>query len=940
MFEHKPGDKLLFGAFELRPAERLLLHQDVPVTLGSRAMDILLCLIERSGGVMTQDELLDRVWRGVSVEPVALRVHVSALRKALREAEPLGHYISSVAGRGYCFVAPIVREAFVVTAAGHDRPALPPALDRMIGRETAVDELTRTIVNERFVAVVGPGGIGKTTAAVALAHRLSGEFAGDVVFVDLSREQRDANVASAVAAAFQLSGVRGEADVASRLGGRRLLLILDSCEHVIASAAALAECVFEGSAQVSILATSREPLNARGEYVYRLAALEVPPPSQAPSFEEVYAFPAARLFVERVLAGGGQIQHRPADALLIAGICRKLDGIPLAIELAAGRVDAFGLATTLALLDSRLRLSWAGRRTAAPRHVTLSAALDWSYDLLCADEARLLRSLSAFAGAFTLGAAEAVVGGDIEGSAVALLSGLVSKSLVNTVPSGSELCYRLLDTTRVYGAARFAEAEERRRVAVRHGAWALNALRALLDAKEQAGSTGQYAAVIAALAEARGALAWALLERNDLNLGVRLAAAAVLAMLKTSQFTECRRCAEIGLAALSSDQLGGRVEMELQIGLGLSRMLGGDNTPDTDAALGRSLELADRFNELGHMIPILSGLQLYHHRGGDARLAMAFAERAERVAMTLGDPASLAVAQDMLAVSHHLNGAHERAAEYAAAVLRAPPPVRRFDRLAFGLEHRNRALALIARVHWLNGRYQQAVAMARRAVDVAEELEHPASKALVIAAVLPIFLWIGDRDTISDYVERLSAVAEQRDIGPHRHIAEAFRGADLIQRGDSKSGIEVMRRSLYRLEESGNRQMPILLGPDFIHGLIEAGDPRAAQTEVDRMFRLIEVTGCNYNIPEFLRVSGEIARRFDERSHAKPGALFLRALATARHQNALAWALRTSIALLELRYEEGRPASAKRLVSGLLSRFSDRTETPDRAKAVRLLHKR
>ena len=939
--EHRSGDRFLFGPFELRPVERLLLHQGVPVALGSRAMDILLCLLEREGDVVSADELFRRVWRGVNVEPSTLRVQVSALRKTLGEADPLGRYVSNVAGHGYCFVAPIQREpvgaATPATANDHDRQALPPPLERMIGRETVVDEFERAIAAGRFVSVVGPGGIGKTTVALALAHRLSGEFAGDVAFVDLATEQRDVNVANAVAAALQLSGVRGDADVASRLRTRRLLLILDSCEHVIARAAALAECVCGSAPQVRILATSREPLNARGEHVHRLAALEAPPPSQELSFEDVCGYPAARLFVERVAAGGGRVEGRPADALLIADICRKLDGIPLAIELAAGRVDAFGLATTLALLDSRLQLSWPGRRTALPRHVTLSAALDWSYDLLSPDEARLLRSLSPFVGGFTLQAAEAVADGDAHALAAANRPGLVSKSLVNTSPQGAELRYRLLDTTRVYAAARLSEAEERPRVAARHAAFSLETLRRLLDAHEQADSTGQYAAVISALAEVRGALVWALTERNDLELGLRLAAVAALAMLKTSQFTECRRCSEFALAALPSDQLGGRVEMELQICLGLSRMLGGDNTPDTDAALGRSLELADRFGELGHMIPILSGLQLYHHRGGDARRAMAFAERAEQVAVAMDDPVSLAVAQDMLSVSHHLNGAHELAAEYAAAVLRAPPPVRRFDHLAFGLEHRNRAMALIARVHWLTGRYQQAVAMARRAVTVAQELEHPASEALVLAAVLPIFLWIGDRDTTSHYVERLRAVADQHDIGPHRHIAGAFRGADLIQRGDLKPGVELMRRSLTRLEEGGNRQMPILLGPDYIHGLIEAGDLRAAQAEVDRMSRMIEDTGYNYNVPELLRMRGEVFRRLGGRSIPKARDQFLQALAAARRQQTLAWALRSAISLYEVRCEEGRAAAGKRLVSGLLSRFADRTETPDRTRAVQLL---
>jgi predicted ATPase/DNA-binding winged helix-turn-helix (wHTH) protein len=937
--EHRPG--FLFGSFELRPAERLLLRDGAPVSLGSRAMDILLCLLERDGEVVSPEELLERVWRGVTVEPSALRVQISALRKALSEAEPVGRYVSNVAGRGYCLVAPISRGAAVAPAPApdntRDRPVAPPALGRMVGREAVVDDLEQMVATERFVSVVGPGGIGKTTVALALAHRVSDEFAGEVAFVDLAIEQGDGNVASAVAAALQLRGVRGEVDVASRLRTRRLLLILDNCEHVIFGAAALAEAVCQSAPQVRILATSREPLNALGEQVFRLAALETPPPAPDMSYAEVCAYPAAQLFVERVTASGGQIEGRPADAPLIADICRKLDGIPLAIELAAGRVGAFGLATTLAMLDSRLRLSWPGRRTALPRHVTLSAALDWSYNLLSADEAKLLRSLSAFVGAFTLEGADAIADDAAKGLAAANLPGLVSKSLVNTDAHGAELRYRLLDATRVYAADRLAETDETGRVAARHAAFSLATLRTLLDEQTQSRSAEQYAAVISAQAEVRSALAWTLTERNNVDLGVRLAAAAALAMLKTSRFAECRRWSEFALANLPDGQRGGRVEMELQTCLGLSRMLAGDNTAEVEAALARSLELADRFNERAHTIPILSGLSLYRIRIGDARQALAFAEGAERVASTLNDPASLAVAQDMLATSHHLIGAHRLAGQYSEAVLRAPPPARRFDRAAFGFEYRNRALSTLARVRWLSGRYQQAVELARRAVDEATELEHPASQVVALSGILPIFLWIGDRDTFSDYVARLRAVAKEHKIEPHRHIGMVFQGIDFVHRGDPKLGVQLMREAFGGMEEVGIRIMRVLLGPDYIHALVEDGALDAAQAEVDRTFRMVEATGYEYNLPELLRMRGEVFRRLDGCATPRAASQFLQALAAACRQRTLAWSLRAAISLYEVRCEEGRPARARRLVSGLLSRFTDQTETPDRIKAVQLL---
>jgi predicted ATPase/DNA-binding winged helix-turn-helix (wHTH) protein len=939
--KHRSGDRIFFGPFELRPAERLLLRQGEPLALGSRAMDILLCLLERHGDVVSVQELLSGVWRGVNVEPSALRVQVSVLRKAFGEAGPGARYVSNIAGRGYCFVAPITREAAgdsTRTSDGQDRPSLPRALGRMVGRDSVVDDLKRRVAAWPFVTVVGPGGIGKTTVALALAHRMFGEFVGDVAFVDLAVEQGEANVAIAVAAALQMTGVGSDpiAGVVSQLRSRRLLLVLDSCEHLIGGAAAFAEAVRHGAPQVHLLATSREPLNASGEQVLRLSALEAPPPSTELSFEDVCAYPAAQLFIERMTASGGQLERRHEDAALVAEICRKLDGIPLAIELAAGRVDAFGLATTLALLDSQLRLSWSGRRTAAPRHVTLNAALDWSYKLLSADEARLLRALSTFAGAFTLAAAESVADEE-RGIAAANLPGLVSKSLVSTDRQGHDLRYRLLDTTRVYAAARLAEAAERDRASARHAGFSLKVLTDLLEGPKQSVPAVQYADVMSALAEVRSALVWALSERQDVELGVRLAASAALAMLKTSQFSECRRWAELGLANLAHDRIGGRVEMVLQACLGLSRMLAGGNTADVEVSLVRGFELADRLDEPGQMMAILSGLSLFRHRAGDARGALAFASRAERVAMALDDATSLAVANDMLATSHHLIGDHPLARRHSAAALRAPPPARRFDHAAFGLEYRNRALSTLARVDWLSGRYDEAVELAHRGVDEAEDLGHPIGQAVVLSGVLPIFLWIGDRNTVLDYIERLRIVAEKHDIRPHLHISQAFQGIDFVHRGEAARGVKLIGEAFDRLAGGGNRLMHILLGPDYVQGLVEAGDLDAALEEVGGLLRLAEETGYHYNLPELLRSKGEVLRRRGGPTDAEPGGFFLRAVTIARRHEALAWAFRSAIALLELRSEEGRPDAAARLVSGLLARFGDSTNTPDRLRAVRLL---
>jgi predicted ATPase len=257
------------------------------------------------------------------------------------------------------------------------------------------------------------------------------------------------------------------------LKDKRMLLVLDNCEHVIETLAALAERLFKEAPQIHILATSRESLRVEGERVHRLFPLACPPEDATLNASELFAFPAARLFIERAAAGSHQFELGDTDAPVVAEICRKLDGIPLAIELAAGRVDAYGIEEIATLLDGRFALLWHGRRTALPRHQTLSAALDWSYDLLGEVERTVLRRLAIFVGVFSLEAALAVVVSDEidEAQAVGAMGDLVAKSLLFPDTSVARVRYRLLDATRAYLRAKPAGRDEADMTARRRAAY-------------------------------------------------------------------------------------------------------------------------------------------------------------------------------------------------------------------------------------------------------------------------------------------------------------------------------------------------------------------------------------------------------------------------------------------------------------------------------------
>ncbi len=467
--------RLRFGPFELNVAERSLRKANQVIPLGGRAYDILIALLENAGEVVGKAELIARAWPDVTVEEGSLRVHLSALRKALGDGQFGNKYIASIQGHGYSFIASVTR-----LPANRDRSSgseglsnLPPALGRMVGRENVVREIRGWLqMEQRWITILGAGGIGKTTVALSVGHKALADFSGEVFFVDLSTVSDEEHVIGAIASAVGLDSQLVDAKEAllGFLRPRRVLIILDSCEHFIEKIAEIADYILQNTPDIYILATSREALHVPGERVLRLCPLDCPPEQPGLTASEVLAYPAARLFVERINARGGNFSLSDDDAPVVAEICRKLDGIALAIELAAGRAAVFGVRDTVAKLGSRLDLLKFGRRTANPRHQTLKATLDWSHDHLSDVERVVLRRVAIFIGHFSLEAAFAVAeqGGidrsEIEGA----VENLVNKSLIVAWPSHRGMLYRLLDTTRSYALEKLASSGEYRSVAARH----------------------------------------------------------------------------------------------------------------------------------------------------------------------------------------------------------------------------------------------------------------------------------------------------------------------------------------------------------------------------------------------------------------------------------------------------------------------------------------
>jgi DNA-binding winged helix-turn-helix (wHTH) protein len=400
-----------FGSFRLIPAQRTLLEDGKPLRLGSRALDILVSLVENAGETIPKDHLIARTWPETVVDEGALRVHVAALRKALGDGRAGTRYIANVPGRGYSFVAPVTREQRQPATAPPDEAAvrgnLTTPLTRIVGRDDTIAALTTQLAQRRFLTIVGPGGIGKTTVGVAVAEKVSASYEDGVWFVGLAPLPDPDVVASALSTVLGISlpSANPVSGLAGWLRDKRALIVLDSCEHVIGAVAAIAEAILKAAARVSILATSREPLRAEGEWVHRLSPLELPPRSDDLTPERALQYSAVQLFNERALAIADGFALDGDDIAPVIEICHRLDGMPLALELAAARVDAFGVKGLAARLDNRFTVLTNGRRTALPRHQTLRAAMDWSYEVLPETEQLILRRVAVFHGDFTINAA-------------------------------------------------------------------------------------------------------------------------------------------------------------------------------------------------------------------------------------------------------------------------------------------------------------------------------------------------------------------------------------------------------------------------------------------------------------------------------------------------------------------------------------------------------
>ncbi|HEY5757703.1 MAG TPA: NB-ARC domain-containing protein, partial [Steroidobacter sp.] len=846
-------------------------------------------------------------------------------------------------GRGYCFVAPVQRQIASAPEIREQAPlattplrgSLPVRLGRIVGREEDSKLLLSRLLAERCVTLVGPGGVGKTTLAVAVSHDLESAFADQIYFIDLSALRNASLTSTALASVLGMSVPNDDPtpSLLAFLRHRRMLLVFDNCEHVIDDAARLIESIVHSAPQVHVLATSREALRIDGEHVYPLEPLQTPPDSPDLSAADVLQYSAAQLFIDRANAGGWRHTLNDADAHVIGRICRKLDGVALAIEFAAGRVATFGLGQTADLLDETLGLAWSGRRTAQPRQHTLEATLGWSCALLPPIELRVLYRLSIIVGPFCLGAAQAVlVDDEVDAkSVIAAIEALVAKSLLSLGRYRERTTYRLMETTRAYCLERLqADDREYRALALRHAAFFQQLLEHPEDCfKKDSDTWRSYLAQN--LSNVRAALEWVFSPQGSASGAISLARFASRLFLELSLLTECRRWCERAIVSLTDAHRGDAIELELQAAHGLSVTFTLGNTDAARIAFERALEIATQLNDRRNQVRMLARLHIFHERLGDFAGSLAKARRAAQIADELDQPEQRAVASSLLAISFHLMGDQADARTEAEAALKLSAPSQRWQTIDAGFDHRNRSLITLARTLWLQGFPDQARARAAAAVSEAANLEHPVTHCIALIWAVSVDLWTGDLEQAERHIDEFIAEAEIHSLSPYLAVGMGIKGELAIRRGQAEAGVAALRECLRRLHAVRYELLTTHFNMSLAEGLIAIQRHAEARALIESTIAHDQVTGELIALPELLRFK---ARLLDD--GAAEEALSM-ALEHSRRQHSLSWELRAAMDLARLLSRQGQDRTAHDGLAAVFAKFTEGFDTVDLQAARQLL---
>lgn len=910
--------RIRFGSFELRPDQGQLLSGGVRVGLGSRAFEILALLAERAGEIVSVQDITDRVWPNTFVQENNLRVHITAIRRALSNGAQEDVEIVNVPGRGYRLRADVTIDAGTLEVAEAAMPReirplpLPLQIQTLIGREACVADVVESIARHRLVTIIGSGGIGKTGVALAALTQLGAHTA--VCFVDLTNCTSLAHVATATAAALQspMGQDATPAVLVERLRAAELVLLIDNCEHLIDIAARAAEALLQSCPRVRLLATSREPLRVAGEVQVHLQPLAVP--AAADALETIASNPSVALFAERTAAAAGGFRLTQENAREVAAVCRSLDGLPLALELAAAAMPIVGLQGLSSGLAGRLSPLAFGRRTLA-RHETLEAMLDWSFELLAPEERQVFACLSLFRSTFDLAAAVQVAASNgLEDARIAqVVLQLAAKSLLFIESSQQGVAYRLLETSKAYARRKLESSGQAEIAARRHAEWVGTLLdRAKADwlQMDRAAWWERYGNGID---DVRAALVWSLGKAGDKQLGIRLILASAPLWLGMSQFAEYYRWLQQALATLDAlGQRGGTEEIQLQIGLCVLLFHADRPGEPFVRAATQVLRIAKKIGD-----PVARATALWMLSGqrgimGDHPASLTLAQQMLAPESTQIDGDLLNFAQRVIAGMTFRVGRLEESATIGEKLV-----AQCSERTAYGAVLRYDHSTILRGNHSVTlavqGRLESAREIVMETVIDGSRLRNPSSFCYLLgSAACPVALWLGDDELARHYGELLRRVAEDNCFTYMAELAAWFsRIADL------------------RMGKPPEPPSPDRLRPPLPHDKDVFITSWAALCDAEAVAR-VEASAPHWATAEILRADGENRLRAGDSAAAR--AQFERALAIAETQGAGLWALRAATSLARL----VTPGAAAPILLPALARIEGDEQYPD-VRAARAL---